>query len=603
MRDEFLDTTSVGHEPADVQVRHIVDCLANSNIHLAKMLCLSRDNPTVMRRVFKLLQEEVATAGCPRLVDAPCLLHPTHTAFQCAVKSMKKSIVSLLGNLHSYFKTSTARREDMVEVREELGERMEDEFTEVLDQFFLRHVDTRWLESGPAIQRLLEHWDSTVEYFMVYLPNSPLQSNKKAIKSEKYKAISCFLCEQEVVKTKVRAKFLLLLSRQTKTFLTLLQSEKPLVHKLLPLAGEMFGSIANMVVKPAFRSKEFSKIKDLDLEDASKMLDSSECGFMACCREEVNSLEREARRSIRGEMKKSTLAMLSYLQTRIPWDNDFLLQLSFLDPTKRAVIKTPEFGVGAAVSLKRFTEDELGKLAVQLNLYQALPAEKVPKFSEHERIDHFWVKVLVAMEETTGEKQQELERLVKLCCSVAHGNAFLERGMSITKRVVDGRSSMSEVGVKASKVVKEVIRRHGGVTSVPITRELLSAVCKSSYRYREELRNAKEEEVRAAKDTAAEVVAMRKRKAEEEDMKTWRDKKVDLQEKIKASQQYIDSQERTAKEAMEKCRTLKSADTMRTSMMAADLARGAIVKEQKKLTKMQEGLVTLVGKKPKSKTD
>ena len=152
--DEFLDTTSVGHEPADTQVAHIVASLQKSNIHLSRMVCLSRDNPSVMKRVFKLLDAEVKTAGCRKLVDAPCLLHPTHTAFKTAVQSLDMSLMSLLGNLHGFFKTSTARREDMVEVREELAEELEDTYTEVLDQFFLRHVDTRWLESGPALQRL-----------------------------------------------------------------------------------------------------------------------------------------------------------------------------------------------------------------------------------------------------------------------------------------------------------------------------------------------------------------------------------------------------------------------------------------------------------------
>ena len=69
---------------------------------------------------------------------------------------------------------------------------MEEGLEEVLDQFFLRHVATRWLEAGPAIQRLLDHWDSTVEYFMVYLPFSPLPNNRIAVKSKKYKAILVF---------------------------------------------------------------------------------------------------------------------------------------------------------------------------------------------------------------------------------------------------------------------------------------------------------------------------------------------------------------------------------------------------------------------------
>ena len=73
----------------------------------------------------------------------------------------------------------------MVEVREELAESLEDIYEEALDQFFLRHVATRWLESGPCIKRLLDHWDSTVVYFMEYLPNSSSQNNKKAVKSKK----------------------------------------------------------------------------------------------------------------------------------------------------------------------------------------------------------------------------------------------------------------------------------------------------------------------------------------------------------------------------------------------------------------------------------
>ena len=69
----------------------------------------------------------------------------------------------------------------MMEVREE----MEDVFEEVLDEFYLRHVDTRWLSAGPCLQRLVDHFPSTVKFFMSYLPHSPLQNNKKALQSKK----------------------------------------------------------------------------------------------------------------------------------------------------------------------------------------------------------------------------------------------------------------------------------------------------------------------------------------------------------------------------------------------------------------------------------
>ena len=75
--DDFLDFHSVGHEPADLQVRLILASLEKANIHQSKVVCLSRDNPNVMKRVFKLLEESFRAANNPKLVDAPCLLHTT----------------------------------------------------------------------------------------------------------------------------------------------------------------------------------------------------------------------------------------------------------------------------------------------------------------------------------------------------------------------------------------------------------------------------------------------------------------------------------------------------------------------------------------------
>ena len=117
-----------------MQVKHIIDTLEKNNIAAAKMVCFSRDNPTVMQKTSRLLTEAVNAANCPKLVDLPCLLHPTHTSFKEAVKVMDMSVVQLLGLVHSFFKTSAARREDLVNVREEMADRLQGEFDEVLDR-------------------------------------------------------------------------------------------------------------------------------------------------------------------------------------------------------------------------------------------------------------------------------------------------------------------------------------------------------------------------------------------------------------------------------------------------------------------------------------
>ena len=59
------------------------------------------------------------------------------------------------------------------------------------------------------------------------------------------------------------------------------------------------------------------------------------------------------------------------------------------------------------------------------------------------------------------------------------------------------------------------------------------------------------------------------------------------------------SQENVVKEALQRSLGLKSRDAMKTSVMAAEMGRQAIVKEQTKLKKLQEAIVLHVGKKPK----
>ena len=142
-------------------------------------------------------------------------------------------------------------------------------------------------------------------------------------------------------------------------------------------------------------------------------------------------------------------------------------------------------------------------------------------YSSKDRVDHWWVKVFGLMDKLNGEKPRELELLVKLCCTLAHSNAFLERGMGLTKRVVDGRSSLSDTSVKANKVVKQMILQYGGVLKVPITSEMLQYVRLASQRYTRELNELKEAAKRKAKDDEEIAEANQKRKLEDESKKVW----------------------------------------------------------------------------------
>ena len=77
----FLDCHHVGHETADIMENKIITSLKECGISLCKLITLSRDNPTVMKATFRLLEAEVMAANNPMMIDAPCYLHPVRGGF------------------------------------------------------------------------------------------------------------------------------------------------------------------------------------------------------------------------------------------------------------------------------------------------------------------------------------------------------------------------------------------------------------------------------------------------------------------------------------------------------------------------------------------
>ena len=143
VRVEFFDYNAVKHETAAIQVEHIVSSLKECHLPLTKVIALSHDNPNVMQATSRQLISKAKEEGNPAVVDLVCYLHPTHTAFQKMVKALNSDIPGFLVALHSFFKQSTARREDRNLVQEKCAQEMEDDFAEELDQFYLRHVSSR----------------------------------------------------------------------------------------------------------------------------------------------------------------------------------------------------------------------------------------------------------------------------------------------------------------------------------------------------------------------------------------------------------------------------------------------------------------------------
>ena len=129
--DEYFDTHSVGHEPAELQAKNVKETLDLSGIPIKDMTGISRDNPNVMKACSKKIQDIAESEGNVGVVDMPCNLHPVHTSFEKMVKSLESNIEEFLVDLHAFFKLSTARREDRNQVQAELSRRLGEDFEEV----------------------------------------------------------------------------------------------------------------------------------------------------------------------------------------------------------------------------------------------------------------------------------------------------------------------------------------------------------------------------------------------------------------------------------------------------------------------------------------
>ena len=140
--------------------------------------------------------------------------------------------------LHGYFKQSTARREDLLEISSI--------FEDKSDLFFLQPVDTRWLSTQPVLERIQKKWGTITQYFCTFVKNSNDQNEKNARKTARYKRILEFLEPGQNQLTYTTICWAIHLAKKTKSFLTMFQKEGCMVHRLWSESNVLVSNIMEM---------------------------------------------------------------------------------------------------------------------------------------------------------------------------------------------------------------------------------------------------------------------------------------------------------------------------------------------------------------------
>ena len=200
------------------------------------------------------------------------------------------------------------------------------------------------------------------------------------------------------------------------------------------------------------------------------------------------------------------------------------------------------------------------------------------------------------MEDKIGEKPEELMKLIKICCSLSHGQAGVERGFSETKRIVADRPSLNDDGVKGLKTVREAVRNCGGAENVNVNFSMLNFVKKASaVKLSEELelKRKREEEEKAAEE-AAEV--SKRQKLIDESKEKWETKKKRIEDDIVQAKATLSSHDGVLTQAMGRAIAAKKVVDKNAALETVKAAKEAIDKVNEELEYLNKKLVSHMSK-------
>ena len=117
VQDTYYDSISIWKEPANVQFAALVKTLEAGNLNIANLCSVLCDNPNINKKLVAMVDQYMKDHQYSKLLDVgKCALHPTHTSFRKALDELDIDVWSFAVDLHGYFKISTARQEDLLEI-------------------------------------------------------------------------------------------------------------------------------------------------------------------------------------------------------------------------------------------------------------------------------------------------------------------------------------------------------------------------------------------------------------------------------------------------------------------------------------------------------
>ena len=348
------------------------------------------------------------TAKQSSLIAFHCNCHIAALIANHACHVLPDYLEDLTTHIWYYFQKSPKRQRTFQEFQA---------FVDVKPHKLLKAAQTRWLSLEACVQRLLEQYDALLSYFRS--TEETLASVRRitsGLENPLSKLYIMFLCDSLPI---------------VNIFNKTMQLQKPTIHFLYQEVQSFVKKLLLRFMQPSVVQN--SHIGTIDLDDASNYIALEEVfiGEKArkCLTEETHLVTSEVR-SFQETCRNFWVAAAKYAVKKLPVENDFLTNLTWLLPRVHDYNNVGKVLLTASCLPQVITEEDKAQLREEFMDYctSELPSD-FTQASTHE-VDTYWHAIGQLKDTDAKVRYPLLTRLAKSVLIIPHGNADVERMFS-----------------------------------------------------------------------------------------------------------------------------------------------------------------------------
>ena len=424
LTSEFLGHTAV----ADLfpKIQKVIASLGDRCI----LIQFGMDGPKVNHALYKRIVADRINNDLNDLIDiGTCSLHVVHGGLGHGVGKSGWPIKDTLKSANYMFRDSPARHEDYLEIAE-------------CDSLPLPFGGMRWVEDERVAAQLINLWPGYKKVIKFY------QSKCKS-KQPKCKSFPKAVSSIENLLTPAELKFFRYVASILSPYLTMHQTDSPMVVFMYEDLRELIFKLLKLVVKPAVLDDTFASHSHLirfDVDKEANFLLPSQYNLGISVEKELQDLQKNDLvskseiRNFRVQAKELVVGIFEKIIERSPITKPLCKQLSYLAPSNLAKKKAEAIEGYINKSLLELTSKNIvtpnfaDKVSSDLGEFirtvkrNSEMKELCVKFDKtKDRVDVFYVKTLHVT------KFKALFSFMQLVFCLSHGQSSVERGFSINR--------------------------------------------------------------------------------------------------------------------------------------------------------------------------